>query len=110
MLVIGNNNITVLDLMMNLLIRANGTTQTQNQTSMIAPGIMEASMDLKVITVKVTTAITVEIKEWTPVITEDIILVSIKNQLMMSTKQLNSNFWLMRLQTKDMTKKHSVIT
>ena len=74
---------------------------------MIVLGTTEASMDLNLIT-----ATMVEIREWIRVTMEvkTIPIVSIKNQPMMSIKLPNSNFWLMKSQTRDMIKKLSVTT
>jgi hypothetical protein len=79
---------------------------------MKALGNMEVKiMDPKVIIAKVITVITEAIMEMTLVTMVTIIqIVSIRNQPMMSTKQLNNNFWLTKLQTKDMIKKHSATT
>ena len=76
---------------------------------MKVPGIMEVNMDPRVITVKATT-VTMEVTMLIQVPMEDTIVVSIKNQRTMSTKQLNSNFWLTKLQIKDLIKKLSVTT
>ena len=76
---------------------------------MKVPGIMEVNMDPRVIIVKATT-VTMEVIMLIQVPMEDTIVVSIKNQRTMSTKQLNSNFWLTKLQIKDLIKKLSVTT
>lgn len=70
---------------------------------------MEVNMDPRVIIVKATT-VTMEVIMLIQVPMEDTIVVSIKNQRTMSTKQLNSNFWLTKLQIKDLIKKLSVTT
>ena len=78
---------------------------------MIVRGIMEVkTMDPKVITVKVITAIMEETTMIRVTMVTTIQIVSIRNQLTISTKLLNSNFWLTKLQTKVMIKKHSATT
>jgi hypothetical protein len=70
---------------------------------------MEVNTDPRVITAKATT-VTMEVTMLIQAPMEDTIVVYIKNQRTMSTKQLNSNFWLTKLQIKDMIKKLSVTT
>ena len=70
-------------------------------------GIMEVNTDPRVITAKATT-VTMEVTMLIQAPMEDTIVVYIKNQRTMSTKQLNSNFWLTKLQIKGMIKKLSV--
>ena len=72
-------------------------------------GIMEVNTDPRVITAKATT-VTMEVTMLIQAPMEDTIVVCIKNQRTMSTKQLNSNFWLTKLQIKDMIKKLLVTT